>query len=221
LLDIWTFDAGGGDGVRITSGAWLSAGTTIAWSPDATQLAYDGTVGASFGEGAAAIFLVDADGSNPHPILTGLYGSPTWSPDGTSLLLVSAPAARSDWHNDVVVLDLDSGELTRVTQETATYSTPTWSPDGASVLAAKAGMVDANDQDIVRIDVASGEETVLASGGWNGNPVASPDGSRFAFAHADDGADGSSVVLVASTTDGGQAHEIYAGAWRSYPTSWR
>lgn len=218
-LDIWTYDATGGDPAQVTSFGWLGSASTPAWSPDGTKLAFAGPLGAA--DGKPAVFVVGVDGGNPQPVLVGLYGSPAWSPDGTSLVLVSDPTARSNWHNQVDLLDLQTGDLQPVTSQDATYGDPQWLPDGKTLLVTVASTIEADRQDIAQVDVASGHASLLTDGGWNAYPVVSPDGARFAYAHATGSAPGATNVFIGAIGEASTPSGIYQGSWRAYPTAWR
>lgn len=77
---------------------------------------------------------------------------PAWSPDGTSL----AYAARRNRNWDIYVLDLRSGEETRLTTDAHFDGWPAWNPDGTQIAFAS---MRAGDLDVFVIDLDSGELT--------------------------------------------------------------
>jgi TolB protein len=66
--------------------------------------------------------------------------SPAWSPDGSKL----AYAARYDGRFDVVVLDMASGKVERLTRGQGNNENPRWSPDGRHLVfsSSRAGSYD-------------------------------------------------------------------------------
>ena len=142
----------------------------IAWSPDGRRIAYLMTVpddGAKLGsappkpEGAEwakpleiidkatyrtdgggyvkpgfdHIFMVDALGGAPRQLTFGAYhdGNPEWTPDGRAILF--SAVRKPDWEmiaNDAEVyrLDIDSGQVTALTDRRGPDTAPAPSPDG-------------------------------------------------------------------------------------------
>ncbi len=102
---------------------------------------------------------------------SAMLTEPTWSPDGdriafgiSDLTLFSSEAA-------VGIVPAAGGEIERIGElEDGFVANPAWSPDGAWLAFARSGAMDLAS-DLVVIELASGEETVLASGvlsvsGW-------------------------------------------------------
>ena len=96
------------------------------WSPDGTQIAYGATVGRS----SAQLFIVNADGTNPHQALTsGAVIDVTWRPSSAILLGIS------NGNYDIYSYDpaVGSSGLTRLTTSTTSDFEPSWSPDGTQI----------------------------------------------------------------------------------------
>ncbi|NBC17847.1 MAG: hypothetical protein GVY18_11090, partial [Bacteroidetes bacterium] len=101
----------------------------LAWSPDGTTVALADTA-------HAGLVLLDLD-THQRRILTApvagmqVDGYPTFSPDGTHLAFVRLNGP----HNgDVYVVELETGRLTRITEDDAHVWSVAWMPDGASLL---------------------------------------------------------------------------------------
>ena len=93
-----------------------------AWSPDGKSIAW-----ASARQGKAAVWVMDADGKNPHRItpLDSEADEPTWSPDGKRIAFVST----RDGFRELYVMNVDgSGAARRLTFQRSQVHTPAWSP---------------------------------------------------------------------------------------------
>jgi len=110
---------------RLTNNRYID--TSPAFSPDGSQIAF-----VSNREGTPQIFVMGADGSNQHRVsMAGNWNqTPAWSPRKGARVL--AYTARDDTNGrfDIITHDLDTGKLTRVTQNQGNNEEPTWSPNG-------------------------------------------------------------------------------------------
>lgn len=115
--DIWVMNSDGSNPLQLTSGEW--AGTPH-WSPDGNKIAYAAT---------GAIRLMNADGTNKTILLNvGCCISPnpgSWSPDGTKIVLSTD---RFDGNYEIYVINSDSTNLIRLTNNAADDQSPSWSP---------------------------------------------------------------------------------------------
>ena len=118
------------------------------------------------------IFVVSTDGLTPLRHLTsGPYehSDPTWSPDGSRIVLRSA--RHEDWDvrlaSDLFVLDPSEDEpaLTQLTPTLYDFNEPSWSPDGTriAVLLTDDRSIPHNPQ-VGVIDVDTRELTILTEG---------------------------------------------------------
>ncbi len=114
-------------------------GRTIAYVRNGKNIMTDG--------GTASIWLVDINGENHRPILTGehSYSSPRWSPDGTRLAFRSNESGSNQIH----CYYLESGLSAKLTSFTSSPSAVQWSPDGAHM--AFTMQVDAPKTSIVNL----------------------------------------------------------------------
>ena len=111
------------------------------------------------------------------PILTTGPMDPAPSPDGGRLAF-----AAKGW---LWVMDMRSGDATRITSSGGMDSRPEWSPDGEDIVFIR----DSGSQlDIVSVNVASGDERVLVDvEAINLDPVYSPSGSHVYYSSAESG----------------------------------
>jgi len=118
---------------------------TPAWSPDGRQIAYVSWHAENF-----QIFLIDVpttdagfvsnatppDGPPPRPQPRALsdrrarYVEPTWSPDGRWLAFASD---RLERNFEIYAMDMHSGDILRLTDDSAWDARPSWSADGRSL----------------------------------------------------------------------------------------
>ncbi len=120
--EIYTMKADGSDLRRLTDNSWID--TSPAWSPDCSRIAFVSNRG-----GSAQIYVMNADGSGARALTTaGRYNtSPAWSRKGGKI----AFTARDEYNSfDLFVLDLETGNVERLTQDQGNNEEASWSPDG-------------------------------------------------------------------------------------------
>jgi Tol biopolymer transport system component len=101
-----------------------------AWSPDGTRIAF--VRFSTAGTGAASIWTVAADGSDPQqltPLAAYHDWSPNWSPDGTQIAFDSDRGG--DW--DIWVMNADGSNSRDLTDHPAEDRSPVWSPNGRRI----------------------------------------------------------------------------------------
>ncbi len=131
-------------------------------------------------EGAEQVFTMHPDGTQIHQITSQQQGentSPSWSPDGARLCLVS----RRDGHSSLYLANADgSGEERLTMVEDVDDDLPAWSSDGDTIAFCRGNRHGADV--LCLIDVASRNERVLTSEGLlDSSPSWSPDGCWIVF----------------------------------------
>ena len=188
-----------------------------AYSPDGTTIAFAHSSTGSLEPATAALWVMDADGSDPRALLdpadTGSDWEPVFSPDGSQIAftrdqegpdgLVSGSA--------IHVVNADGTDVRRLTPFDDYVEHPRWSPDGATVIYNIEYGANLDDP-------RNGVWTVPADGG---DPVAllptddeyhyfkpsySPDGSRIVVGCAH--RDGLSEDLCMADADGSGIHPL-------------
>jgi TolB protein len=111
-----------------------SIDTSPAWSPDGSQLAF-----VSDRNGGPQIFVVSSGGGQAQQVSkNGNYNTtPTWSPRAGKRVI--AYTTRDGNNYDIVTLDLQSGQMVRVTQGEGNNEEPAFSPNGRAIAFARAG----------------------------------------------------------------------------------
>lgn len=160
-------------GPDVGGGRWPGQ---FAASPDGSQLAYVVTIG-----GRPQIFIAGIDGTGVRQITDETTGaiSPAWSPDSTSI------AFHEGTTSNILVLELDTGQITRVADEPSILRDGLqFTPDGSSILFT--GGPPNVALELRTVPVNGGRSTLLFDphargfGGTAGGSL-SPDGSLVTF----------------------------------------
>jgi TolB protein len=150
------------------------------WSPDGQWLAY-----VSFENKRSAIYVqfVRTGERRQVSARAGINGAPVWSPDGKKLALT---LGGSSGNPDIYTLELQTQNLTRLTDDPAIDTEPAWSPDGKSIYFTSDR---AGGPQIYRIGVNPGDrpKRITFTGNYNARPRLSADGNLLAVVTQDSG----------------------------------
>lgn len=130
----------GGTGVAI-KGVWMPGSYDPCWSPDDQWIVFEEPVkdtGGNAGSGIGHIFKVKANGGGIKDLsLAGGHDDraeylPSYSQDGKSIVFGSIYVAKNpkDNHNDIFLMDANSGSFKRLTDNPANDMYPVWIPSG-------------------------------------------------------------------------------------------
>ena len=86
---------------------------------------------ASNRDGNWEIYVMNADGSNPHNVSNNpaTDSHPSWSPDGSKIAFQS----ERDGNLEIYVMNSDGSEQKRMTEDRGVDHAPAWSPDGTMI----------------------------------------------------------------------------------------
>lgn len=145
------------------------------YSPDRRRIVFANQAG----EGPASIWMVNADGLNPHLVYKGANTivATAWSPDGEKIAYAMSVGIPQEY--EIFTMDANGKNHLRVSQGLKGIGgSLDWSPDGKDLLV-YAGLF--GDKDIFKIEVATGNHTQLTDGGNNAGASYSPDGLYVVF----------------------------------------
>lgn len=150
-----------------------------AWSPDSRQLAY-----VSFEGSKSSIFIQTLRTGNRFKVSDepGVNAAPSFSPDGRKLAVTLGGV---NGNLDIYILDLASKQSNRLTNHRAIDTEGAWSPDGKYIYF---NSDRSGSPQIYKIPSIGGSpERVTFEGKYNARPRMSPDGSKLAMVHNDNG----------------------------------
>ena len=148
------------------------------WAPDGVRIAY-----VSFeNKTQSAVYVQDRQKGSRVKLISreGINGAPSWSPDGERL----AVTLSYQGNPDIYVVQVDGGELTRITTSEAIDTEAVWiDNDTLAFTSDRSG-----GPQIYEISSRGGQATrVTFEGRYNASATVSPDGSTIAFVHGIDG----------------------------------
>jgi Tol biopolymer transport system component len=152
------------------------------WSPDGRQIAFSSLAGAG-AEDSWGLWLMNADGTGQRRLASHVIAKSTrgWSPDGKRIVLTAMTANNVDIH----VVDVQTGQLTRLTSAPGEDRDPSWSPDGRQLVfsSSREGLpqVYVMGADGSHQRRLTNQVTAVLAPRW------SPDGALIAFTSGPDG----------------------------------
>ncbi|MCV0404473.1 MAG: hypothetical protein K5924_12335 [Chloroflexi bacterium] len=137
-----------------------------AWSPDGTRIAFTGSKGDQPLDGETTIDIVTVAEGTVRTVaeLDGAaLSEPMWSPDGRRLAFGTYEFELLAHTSGIGIVGVDGGAVDMLASgQGAFYGGPIWSPDGRWIATVRVADVELSAE-LVAFEVASGQETVLAS----------------------------------------------------------
>lgn len=219
---LWTMNADGSNKQQVTFGDL--SGTTATFSPDGQSILFSSAAGGGQGSllTGGELWLMNADGSNPHPLTDTTTGA--LSPDGTPLKwsifgsylpggTKIAYSSTASGESEIWVMNSDGTQKQQLTFATGDAispeaNSPSWSPDGTKIAFAGGAVGPGGRSDIFTVNADGSGRKELTFGGVSDNPVWSPDGKQIFFQTADN----RTMVMNA---DGSVQRPLFYGVWAS------
>jgi TolB protein len=168
--DLWLMNADGSHPRKLTAGdakdgvsAGLGAGPS--WSPDGSQIVFSGF---PRGDGSEGIWIIDADGTDLHQIVSG-GNAPAWSPDGTRIAYLVQENNPQRQQSGYWLMAVDGTGRTELPGDNT--GAPRWTSDGRIT-------VDCPQGTCVMDSDGSNREVLLPD---HTGAVLSPDGALVAY----------------------------------------
>jgi Tol biopolymer transport system component len=207
--DVWSINADGTGLTRLTGSPWPEFDAT--WSPDGARIAFR-----SERNGDSEIWLMNADGSDPHRLARGI--SPAWSPDGSKIAYASpgdqpCPPGRGPRCSGLSIMTTDGSGQHRLPQ-TDGGEYPSWSPDGKRI-AFNSNLSGDHLMYIVDVDGSHVVDLSRVGEGWQVDW--SPDGRSILFTSHRDHPDNYTDIYVMRPDGSGVKrlthNRAYTPAW--------
>lgn len=176
--DLFAADEEGGDPKRLTSTLWDEKDP--AWSQNPDRIIHAST------DGHLNVVSLHSEDIEKIPILnrSSNHVTPGFSPDGKKIVYAEFVRERGDDSN-LMIMDLESGQIRELIGQTGTQLWPAWSPDGSQIVytntacTADCGRVI---QELWLVDASGGNaRQLLLTNSMCQQPDWSPDGRKIAF----------------------------------------
>ncbi len=174
LKEIWQVDRDGSNPLQLTHHKALSISPTVAGDGKLAYVTYKGGTPEIWGQKTP-------DGPHvrlaPAGSFTGHTYSPAWSPDGTRLAYSQVTDRRGDM--DIMVLEVATGKVRRLTYTNCSNTEPSWNPAGTQL--AFTSDRDGSPQVFLMEQDGSNLRRLTKEGSYNTSPSWSPGGGMIAY----------------------------------------
>jgi len=141
----------------------------------------------------------------------GMLSTPVWSPDGKRLAFVQGDRRGN---SDLMLLDLGSGRVRRLTDGNGINTEPSWNPNGTQI--AFTSDREGGPQVFLMQDDGSNLRRLTGEGQYNASPAWSPNGAMVAYVSRFEG----KFDLFVYKLGEGKAYQITTGVSTSESPAW-
>jgi TolB protein len=209
VKEIFQVDPDGAGQFQLTRHGSLTMSPTVAQDGRLAYITYKGGAPEIWGQkkpGTAHVRLYPV-GTQP----LGQCSAPTWSPDGKRLAFVQSDRRGN---SDIMVLDLDSGRVRRLTDSNCINTEPSWNPAGTQI--AFTSDREGTPQVYLMEDDGSNVRRLTTEGNYNASPAWSPNGVMVAYVSRFEG----KFDLFVYKLGEGKAYQITTGLVSSESPAW-
>jgi TolB protein len=209
VKDIFQLDRDGANLLQLTDHKSLTLSPTLASDGRLAYMTYKGGAPEIWGQlkaGGSHVKLYPRSGSPE-----GHCFAPTWSPDGKRMALVQGDRRGN---SDIVVLDVETGRVRRLTDSNCINTEPSWNPAGTQL--AFTSDREGTPQVYLMEDDGSNVRRLTREGGYNASPAWSPNGSMIAYVSRFEG----KFDLFVYKLGEGKSYQVTTGVASSESPSW-
>ncbi len=209
VKELFQVDRDGANLVQITDHKSLTLSPTVAGDGRLAYMTYKGGAPEIWGQlkaGGPHVKIYPRAGSP-----AGHCFAPTWSPDGKRLALVQGDRRGN---SDIVVLDVETGRVRRLTDSNCINTEPSWNPAGTQI--AFTSDREGTPQIYLMEEDGSNVRRLTSEGGYNASAAWSPNGAMIAYVSRFEG----KFDLFVYKLGEGKSYQVTTGVASSESPSW-
>ena len=209
VKEIYQIDRDGSNIIPLTDHKSLTLSPTVAADGRLAYMTYKGGSPEIWGQlttGGPHVRIYPKGGK-----VEGHCFAPSWSPDGKRLAFVQGDRRGN---SDVMVLDLASGRVRRLTDSSCINTEPCWNPAGTQI--AFTSDREGTPQIYLMEEDGSNIRRLTQEGGYNASPAWAPGGSMIAYVSRFEG----KFDLFVYKLGEGKSYQITTGVASSESPSW-
>lgn len=209
VKDLFQVDRDGANLLQLTDHKSLTLSPTVAPDGRIAYVTYKGGAPEIWGQlksGGPHVKIYPRSGSPE-----GHCFAPRWSPDGKRMALVQGDRRGN---SDIVVLDLETGRVRRLTDSNCINTEPSWNPAGTQI--AFTSDREGSPQVYLMEDDGSNVRRLTREGNYNASPAWSPGGSMIAYVSRFEG----KFDLFVYKLGEGKSYQVTTGVASSESPAW-